>query len=53
MEEYRRYLREYSREALGAYNNRHYAWYNLCCIASRLGDGKRALHFLRKAFDEN
>jgi len=53
IEEYLRYLHNYPAEVLGAYNSRHYAWYNLCCIASKIGDTKRALHYLKKAFDEN
>jgi len=53
IQEYQRYLHDYPREVLDYYNSRHYAWYNLCCVASKLGDTKRALYYLQKAFDEN
>ncbi|MBN2490567.1 MAG: HEAT repeat domain-containing protein [Planctomycetes bacterium] len=53
LEAYQRYLAHYPAEKLTLWNSRHYAWYNMSCIAAKLGHREQALEYLARAFDEN
>ena len=53
LEAYQEYIDSYPKEKLKYIDNRHMAFYNMCCIESRRNRIDRALHFLRKSFEEN
>lgn len=53
LEVYKSYLQTYTKEMLTLMNDRHMAYYNMCCIESRRGNVSKALEYLARSFDEN
>ncbi len=53
LEVYQAYLKTYPGEVLTFMNDRHMAYYNMCCIESRRQNVSKALEYLERSFAEN